>query len=140
MSSDQITFMLACGQSTTKVNFSQVELYRELIREEAVQELFPALESWLDNPLDEDALRETLDAIGDTLVVVHGLAISMGLDPVEIKSRIDKSNLSKIPVGESSVLRRADGKILKDFNTFVAPALDDLVESVLDNMVARKTK
>lgn len=133
----QIHFMQACGQSTTLVNFQQVELYMELIREEAVRELFPALISWLDEPLNKEKLISVLDGLGDTLVVVHGLAYSLGLDPFEIKERIDESNLSKIAV-DGVVKRRSDGKILKDESTFKAPTLDDLAQKVIDKIGGMK--
>lgn len=130
----QKQFMEACGQTTDRPNWKQIELYAELIREEIVGELFPALESWLANSLDEEALRETLDAIGDSLVVLNGLALSMGTDPKEIKDRIDISNLSKIPKGEDKIKKRVDGKILKPL-TFVDPRLDDLVDIVIGKIV-----
>lgn len=52
MSQSQLRFMSACGQTTNKVNFNQIDLYQELIREEVVKELFPALDNWSKNPLD----------------------------------------------------------------------------------------
>lgn len=126
----QEQFMRACGQVTTRPMYKQCELYKELIREEVVGELFPALETWLDNPLDTDSLRETLDAIGDSLVVIEGLAYSMGADPLLIKDRIDDSNLTKIPVGNNAVKKREDGKILKP-DTFKLPILEDIVQSII---------
>lgn len=116
-----------------KVNFKQIELYQELIREEAVKELFPALQKWYDSPLDKDLIREVLDGIGDVLVVVEGLAHSFGIDPVTLKERIDKSNLTKIPPRDSIVKKREDGKILKP-SSFVKPELDDLVEEVFTHL------
>ena len=133
----QIHFMQACGQSTTLVNFKQVELYMELIREEAVRELFPALLAWLDEPLSKERLIEVLDGLGDTLVVVHGLAYSLGLDPNVIKERIDESNLSKISV-DGVIKRRSDGKILKDMAVFKEPVLDDLAQIVINKIGGMK--
>ena len=129
--------MQACGQSTTLVNFQQTELYMELIREEAVRELFPALISWLDEPLNKEKLINVLDGLGDTLVVVHGLAYSLGLDPFEIKERIDESNLSKISV-DGVIKRRSDGKILKDMAVFKEPVLDDLAQIVINRIGGMK--
>ena len=133
MSLDQIKFMTACGQTVNKVNFKQIELYQELIREEVVKELFPALQNWTENPLNKEALTEVLDGIGDVLVVVEGLALSFGLDPEELKRRIDLSNLTKIPEKNSKVTKRDDGKILKPAS-FKLPELDDLVEAIFSNM------
>jgi len=113
MEQAQKKFMFACGQTTTSVNFRQIELYRELIREELVKELFPALDTWLNSPLSIENTEHLLKEIGDVLVVVHGLAYSMGTDPLAIKDQVDASNLSKIPPDHSQVLKREDGKILK---------------------------
>lgn len=129
----QANFMVACGQTINTVNWKQIELYKELIREEIVRELFPALDAWMADPLNEENIREVLDAIGDSLVVVRGLAYSMGQNPNQILYRIDQSNLTKIPKGDNKVKKREDGKILKP-DTFEPPALDDLVRSVFDKM------
>ena len=133
----QKSFMSACGQSLTTVNFKQIELYQELIREELVKELFPALEAWLADPLDIEKVKAVLDGIGDTEVVLKGLAYSMGVDPGEIKKRIDISNYSKIPQGQNQANKRADGKILKPA-TYVPPELDDLAEKVIANIAGVK--
>jgi len=125
--------MVACGQTINTVNWKQIELYKELIREEIVRELFPALDAWMADPLNEENIREVLDAIGDSLVVVRGLAYSMGQNPNQILYRIDQSNLTKIPKGDNKVKKREDGKILKP-DTFEPPVLDDLVRSVFDKM------
>jgi len=129
----QANFMVACGQTINTVNWKQIELYKELIREEIVRELFPALDAWMADPLNEENIREVLDAIGDSLVVVRGLAYSMGQNPNQILYRIDQSNLTKIPKGDNKVKKREDGKILKP-DTFEPPVLDDLVRSVFDKM------
>lgn len=130
MSKAQLKFMKACGQTTSIVNFKQVELYQELIREEVVKELFPALEAWKDSPLDKERIRDVLDAIGDSLVVIEGLAYSLGTDPQTIKAQVDESNLTKIPLEGNSVKRREDGKILKP-DHFREPDLGDLVDEIL---------
>lgn len=133
MSLAQIQFMTSCGQTVNKVNFRQIELYQELIREEVVKELFPALQKWQESPLNKDRIREVLDGIGDVLVVVEGLAYSFGLTPESIKERIDTSNLTKIPPNSGAVCKRDDGKILKP-PTFALPELDDLVEEVFNHL------
>lgn len=132
----QKKFMSACGQTITTVNYRQIELYKELIREEVVQELFPSLETWLLNPLDKIALKEVLDAIGDAQVTLMGLALSMGSRPEVIKDRVDASNLTKIPIGSNKVLKRADGKILKP-DSFVLPNLEDLVDEIIDKITGQ---
>lgn len=132
----QIKFMTACGQSVNKVSFRQIELYQELIREEVVKELFPAIANWLEKPMDKELIKEVLDGIGDTLVVVEGLALSFGVDPGEIKDRVDDSNLTKIPAPGSVPQRREDGKIMKPAH-FKLPDLDALVDQVYINLTTK---
>lgn len=130
MSKAQLKFMRACGQTTTIVNHRQIDLYQELIREEIVKELFPALENWKEDPLNKEKIIPVLDAIGDSLVVVEGLAYSFGTDPAQIKAEVDQSNLSKIPQDGESILRREDGKILKPPH-FVPPNLAYIADDIL---------
>ena len=111
MSDRQKKFMRLCKQSVTGVDFSQILLYKELIREELVGEFFPALDEFLKDPLNKNNIREVLDGMGDTLVVVSAIAFSMGVNPEAIKERIDVSNLTKCIDGK--IIKRADGKILK---------------------------
>lgn len=127
MSDLQKRFMFMCGQTTEVINFAQIALYRELIREELVKELLPAIDKFLEDPLDKNTIRELIDGIGDVDVVVSGVAYSIGLDPVEIKRRIDLSNLSKATGGK--IIKREDGKILKP-ESFRPPELEDLVDKV----------
>lgn len=133
MSLTQLKFMSACGQSTHKVNFAQIELYQELIREEVVKELFPALDEWHKDPMNPEKIRAVLDGAGDTMVVVEGLLWSMGVDPQNVKAIIDTSNFTKIPERGNQVLRREDGKILKPSH-FKEPELGVVVKEVLDRM------
>lgn len=129
MSEKQKLFMSQCGQTVTVVNFPQIELYKELVREELIRELFPAIENWKLDPGNKDHIREVLDGAGDTLVVICGILFSMGVNPEEVKDRIDISNLTKIPKDKTQVKRREDGKILKP-DTFKKPDLENLVDKV----------
>jgi predicted HAD superfamily Cof-like phosphohydrolase len=124
----QKQFMVACGQTVTVLNYTQAQLYIELIREEVVRELFPAFDKFIQAQTHDNTV-ELLDAIGDSKVVIDGLALSLGIDPEIIKARVDVSNLSKIPDGDSKVLKREDGKILKP-NSFMLPYLDDLANRI----------
>ena len=131
MTIKQVQFMRASRQSVSGVNFQQISLYKELIREELVNELFPALDAWMEDPLNRQKLLEVLDGLGDVEVVINGLAYSMGVELPVIKDRIDDSNLTKIKNGK--VIKREDGKVLKP-DTFKLPILADIVEDVLANM------
>lgn len=128
MSMQQKQFMVACGQTVSAVNFKQAELYTELIREEVVRELFPAWDKFIASPTHDNTV-ELLYAIGGSLVVVEGLAFSLGIDPALIKARVDISNLSKIPEGKAKIEKRAYGKILKP-PSFITPYLDDLANRI----------
>lgn len=131
----QQAFMTACGQTCTKFDAEQFALYITLIKEEAAMELIPAAEDWSTNLADLDKLRLVIDGIGDVLVVVYGLAYSLGLDPEKIKDAIDDSNLTKIPVDGFKVDKRSDGKIIKPA-TFVEPKLDVFVNKVLKSILS----
>lgn len=74
-----------------------------LISEEVINELLPALET--------DNLVEIADGINDAIVVLLGTAIAYGI-PKEVWKEVHKSNMAKAQP-DGTVLRRADGKILK---------------------------
>lgn len=101
---DQAYFMRACGQTTTEPNTKQSDMYLELIQEEG-NELVVALE--------ECDVVEELDAIIDLLVVIIGYGLSRGFPMVEAWDEVLRSNMAKIDPVAGTVLRRADGKILK---------------------------
>lgn len=59
----------------------------ELIREEFIDELIPALEA--------DDVVETVDAAVDILYVTFGLLVEMGVDAEVIFDEVQRSNMSK---------------------------------------------
>jgi predicted HAD superfamily Cof-like phosphohydrolase len=79
-------------------------MYLALIKEEG-EELVVALE--------ECDVVEELDAIIDLLVVIIGYGLSRGFPMVEAWDEVLRSNRAKIDPVAGTVLRRADGKILK---------------------------
>ena len=101
---DKARFMMACGQTTTVPNTAQSEMYLKLIQEEG-EELVVALK-------ERDVVEE-LDAIIDLLVVIIGYGLSRGFPMVEAWDEVLRSNMAKIDSRTGTVLRRADGKILK---------------------------
>lgn len=101
---DQAYFMRACGQTTTKPNTAQSEMYLKLIQEEG-EELVVAL--------TQCDVVEELDAIIDLLVVIIGYGLSRGFPMVEAWDEVLRSNMAKIDSRTGTVLRREDGKILK---------------------------
>lgn len=113
-------------QTTNKVNFEQFTLYTELVREEMVRELMPAIQDWFLDPFDLDKTNELLDAIADSKVVLDGLAWSLGVDPELIKKRIDVSNATKLPeIRGAEPEKREDGKVIKPAH-FQRPKLSDI--------------
>ena len=101
---DQAYFMRACGQTTTKTNTAQSEMYLKLIQEEG-EELVVALK--------ECDVVEELDAIIDLLVVIIGYGLSRGFPMVEAWDEVLRSNMAKIDPLTGTVRKREDGKILK---------------------------
>lgn len=112
---DQALFMRAMEQSAEPSN---APLYGELIREEVVRELLPALEKWLAAPTTEN-LIDVVDGGIDGIVVIAGLLNCLiGPDKAMMAwQEIQGSNLSKATFdhisGKYVVERRADGKVLK---------------------------
>ena len=114
---DQAHFMRACGQTTTTINKAQSDMYLALIKEEG-EELVVALQ--------ECDVVEELDAIIDLLVVIIGYGLSRCFPMVEACDEVLRSNMAKIDPLTGTVLRRADGKILKPAG-WTAPDLDSVL-------------
>jgi len=98
-------FMRASDQSVIKYNPEQVELYLNLIKEEADSELSAAVKA--------DDRVAMLDALVDTLVVTIGAIHSMGADPDGAWKEVMRTNFSKIDSKTGKVRKREDGKVLK---------------------------
>ena len=101
---DVQVFMTAAGQTINKDNEDQAMLYRRLINEE-YNEFIAAVQH-------NDAV-ETVDACFDTMWVVIGYMLSRGWDLEGIWEEGAKSNLAKIDPTTGTVVKRADGKVLK---------------------------
>jgi predicted HAD superfamily Cof-like phosphohydrolase len=101
---DVQVFMAAAGQTVNKDNEDQALLYRRLINEE-YNEFIAAVQH------NDDV--ETVDACFDTMWVVIGYMLSRGWDLEGIWEEGAKSNLAKIDPTTGTVIKRADGKVLK---------------------------
>lgn len=115
---DQAFFMRACGQTTSKINPAQADMYRGLINEEFT-ELCEA-------ELVEDEVEE-FDAVLDLLVVLIGYGLSRGWPMVAGWDEVVRSNMAKIDPKTGTVNKRADGKILKP-EGWTPPNLADVIE------------
>ncbi|MFV0253412.1 MAG: GNAT family N-acetyltransferase [Beutenbergiaceae bacterium] len=63
----------------------------------------------------DDGTKDTVaaaDALADLVYVVYGMALETGIPLEQVLAEVQRSNLSKLD-DDGSVLRRADGKILK---------------------------
>ena len=99
----------------------------ELIREEFIDELIPALES--------DDLVETADAAIDLLYVVHGLLVECGLNAEVLFDEVQRSNMSKLGEDGLPIIAGPDdpdgtfeGRVKKGPN-YSPPDLASLIES-----------
>lgn len=109
-------FMEAVGLHTSRtVNWAMnYNLLRELVREEAAEfnEAMMALESAVQDGGSMEAIKEAqvevIDAICDTIVVLHNTTNAMGIDLAPFFDEVHRSNMAKVggPV-------REDGKRLK---------------------------
>ena len=107
---DVATFLTAAGQYTSDVLVEdwnvnpQAKLYKKLVMEEFIE----LMEAW-----DDGDVVEVADAIGDTIWVLQGLALSAGIPMQQVWDEIARSNLAKIDSVTGKVLKRADGKVQK---------------------------
>jgi len=98
---DQEKFMKACDQSVDKMNESQYNMYKNLIKEE-FEELLSAPNQ-----------TEELDALIDILVVTIGALHSAGFDAEGAWKEVMRTNFAKIDKDTGKVRKREDGKVLK---------------------------
>ena len=92
------------------------ELAGNLIKEEVVLELMPALNKWLQSPTMEN-LKEVADGAIDSIYVLLQLIYTLDLPFNRLFAEVHANNMSKLQHDESGkLLRRADGKILKPAN------------------------
>jgi predicted HAD superfamily Cof-like phosphohydrolase len=101
---EQAFFMRACGQHTAAADVDQASMYRQLINEE-LEELRAA-------EFEKNTV-EQFDAVLDIIVVLIGYGLSRGWPMAAGWDEVMRSNMAKIDPATGSVLRRADGKILK---------------------------
>lgn len=120
---DQAVFMLASGQSVGIENYPQVNLYANLVEEEA-RELTEAVREYEGSPNREEAEHVAKEAC-DVIVVAAGVLQSLGFNPGQAWTRVMGSNLSKIDPKTKNVEKREDGKVLKGPN-FRPADLSDL--------------
>lgn len=96
------------------VEFAQVTeqepsevLYATLIQEE--------FEEWRSSYLHNDKLNE-LKEMADLVYVVYGLAAARGWNMDEAVRRVHENNLGRVVQDDGTILRRDDGKIIKNPN------------------------
>lgn len=83
----------------------RVALRIDLIREEVVRELIPAME-------DGDMLG-IADAMADSIYVIVGAALEYGIPLARVWDAVQAANLAKVDPVTGKVRRRLDGKIMK---------------------------
>lgn len=82
-------------------------LYATLIQEE--------FEEWRSSYLQNDKLNE-LKEMADLVYVVYGLAAARGWNMDEAVRRVHENNLGRVVQDDGTILRRDDGKIIKNPN------------------------
>lgn len=74
--------------------------------------------AYADAVAGDDQTRDTVevaDALADLVYVIYGMALETGIPLTQVLDEVQRSNLSKLNA-DGSVLRRADGKVLKGPN------------------------
>jgi len=92
-----------------ELNVPEKAMRLELVKEEAEE---------YEEAVDTDDLIELADALGDTVYVCYGAALTHGIDLDKVLAEIQRSNLSKLGVDGLPIFRE-DGKVLKGPNFFV---------------------
>lgn len=112
---DQARLMMAFDQSLN-FNYEQAEMYETLVEEEGkeLKEAMDALHNhWAEHGrINTGHLVEVADGIIDSIVVLAGLGISLGLPMDRLWAEVYRSNMSKAGA-DGKVHRREDGKVLK---------------------------
>jgi predicted HAD superfamily Cof-like phosphohydrolase len=106
-------------------------LYRDLVEEEVVNELFTAFDelkaiAHTDDIVAKDALRvQILDGIADGMVTIMAFGEALNMDVVNGYNEVMRSNLTKINA-DGTVQKNQYGKVTKP-DTYHAPRLGHLV-------------
>jgi predicted HAD superfamily Cof-like phosphohydrolase len=106
-------------------------LYRELIEEEVVNELFTAFDelkaiAHTDDIVAKDAIRiRILDGIADGMVTLKAFGEALNMDVVGGYNEVMRSNMTKINA-DGTVQKNQYGKVIKP-DTYHAPRLGHLV-------------
>lgn len=109
----------------TDADYELKDLRYELIREELIDELLPALES--------NDIVGVADALTDILYVVYGAAHTFGINIDETFLEVHRSNMSKLGADGKPIFRE-DGKVLKGPNYTPPDLRKILFPDILDNV------
>lgn len=150
----QVSEFMELGQQTTNDKFTEmsvkdIELSHKLVKEEVVNELLPELEKLIyaseefeehkDRPLvTDEGVKETyiklMDAVADSLYVILGIPVRLGIDVVPYFEEAHRSNMTKFVEatdGNFYPIKRDDGKTMKpasyseaDFRTLIENDID----------------
>lgn len=106
-------------------------LYRELIEEEVVNELFPAFDelkaiAHTDDTEAKNAIRvRILDGIADSIVTLNAFGEALVMDVIGGYNEVMRSNITKIGP-DGTVQKNQYGKVIKP-DTYHPPRLEHLV-------------
>lgn len=101
-------------QRTSKQDLD-ADLYNRLIHEE--------YDEWIDESKPEAELKE----LSDLVYVIYGYAYAKGWDLDEALKRVHDNNMGRMYQPDGSILRRDDGKVIKN-KDYPKVNLSDLVE------------
>lgn len=83
-------------------------------------------EEWLEAS-DEESPEAELKELADLVYVIYGYARGMGFDLDMAMIRVHDNNMGRMYQDDGTILRRADGKIVKNHN-YPKVKLDDLID------------
>lgn len=91
----------------------ELALARKLIYEEVVEELLPTIDALAAGEDISDNLVALADACIDSVYVIAGLMLRLGIPGHIVWDIVQTTNMAKIDAETGAVRRREDGKILK---------------------------
>ena len=129
-------FMVNSGQLHESTPIHELaKLYGELIKEEVIKETLPALEKVLAKiPGDTiENAAELNDGIADSIWVLLGLAIALGLPIAEQWQEVTRANMDKV---EGGAKFDSNGKIIKP-EGWRPPDSVGIIKKSLDKFIAQ---
>lgn len=107
------------AQVRSMTPMSMVEEYQKLVKQEPSAGLYAGLideeyREWSDAYYFAGNQQEIMKELADLVYVVYGFAYAKGWDLDEAVRRVHENNIGRMKQPDGTILRREDGKIIKN--------------------------